>query len=473
MKFSYLLAVVSNRIIALFAVLALSHIMDGHVFGSYTLMAINALLIHTLIGNWLAMAATQAIATDADGGLDHSAKFARILKVFACIVIFECLIAALITVFCVITDIGVGFSEIAATLAFALAMLAFDTVTAAKNALGDDANYLRFNLVRNFSGNILALAAAWAGGSAALVLSGQTIGIVLAFAFSASALHRWHSALALLSKTALEARHWIEMLTYGIIGTVALGLLVLVNSLIRNFVLAVDGPQIAGTYSLMSDIFYAPIVLLGTSYSLSKMRQLYQLANAAPADQILAYRQFIGSIGFLTIPYGVGGYLVAPHIAAMIAPTGMKMTAISIAGLCAAQSAVLTLVFTCVTITLTGGKKKKTLTLVISTLLCILSACVAGSMLGGHTQFASMTMFASIIAAIISVAIVGPEIFPWSSLSRTALASGAMACAVLLLIREGSLVSLVIAIAAGIAVFSASAFLLRISDWRELIPART
>jgi O-antigen/teichoic acid export membrane protein len=470
MKFSYLLAVISNRMLTLLCVLALSHILSGSEFGTYTIMAINALLIHTLAGNWLAMSTTQALATDSSQ--DHSATFARILKAAAGIVVLECGLAAVVFALHWYTSIAIGLDEIAATLAFAVAMLMFDVATAAKNALGDDRNYMRFNLLRNVGGSIFALVFAWSGGNAAMVLSGQTIGIMLAFVFSISALGRWKSGFSAWRKTKLQLRQWFQMLAFGMTGTLALGLLILVNSLIRNFVLLVDGPQMAGIYSLMGDLFNAPLVLLGTSYSLSKMRQLYQLAPAEPAKRVAVYHQFVGAIAFLTIPYGVGGYFVAPIIAKYIVPTDMVVTAATIAGLSAAQSATLTIVFTSVTILLTAGQKRKTLLLVASTVLPMLAACLGGWAIGGGTAFASATLFGSIAAALASIAILGKSVFPWYKLARMMLASVIMAGVVIVTLRTDNLLWAVVATVLGIVAFVVSAFFLKITDWRELIPAR-
>ena len=470
MKFSYLLAVISNRMLTLLCVLALSHILSGGEFGAYAIMAINALLIHTLAGNWLAMSTTQALATD--GNQDHSATFARILKAAAGIVMLECGLAAVVFALNWFTSIAIGLDEIAATLAFAIAMLMFDVATAAKNALGDDRNYMRFNFLRNLGGSIFALVFAWSGGNAAMVLTGQTIGIIAAFVFSISVLGRWKSGFSAWRRTKLQLRQWFQMLAFGMTGTLALGLLILVNSLTRNFVLLVDGPQMAGIYSLMGDLFNAPLVLLGTSYSLSKMRQLYQLAPLEPSKRIAVYRQFVGAIAFLTIPYGVGGYLVAPIIAKYIVPTDMAATAATIAGLAAAQSATLTMVSTCVTILLTAGQKRKTLLLVAGTLLPLFAACLGGWAMGGGTAFAPATLFGSIAAALASIAILGMSVFPWHKLARIMLASVIMAGVVIVTLRADNLLWAVVATVLGIVAFVVSAFFLRITDWRELIPTR-
>lgn len=468
MKFSYLLAVISNRMLTLLCVLALSHILSGSEFGTYTVMAINALLIHTLAGNWLAMSTTQALATDSSQ--DYSVTFARILKAAVGIVILECGIAAVVSALHWFTNIGIGLDEIAAILAFSVAMLMFDVATAAKNALGDDRDYMRFNLLRNVGGSIFALAFAWYGGNAAVVLLGQTIGIILAFVFSISALQRWKSGFSAWRKTKLQLRQWSQMLAFGITGTLALGLLVLVNSLIRNFVFLVDGSQMAGIYSLMSDLFIAPLVLLATSYSLSKMRYLYQLPSVETAEQITVYRQFIGAIIFFTIPYGVAGFLVAPIIATHIAPTDMAATASAIAGLIAAQSATLTIVFTCITILLTSGQKRKTWLLVAATLFSMLVACISGRAMGGGTSFALATLFGSVAAAMAAVAIVGIQVFPWYKLARIALASSIMASVMLITLNGSSPLSAIIGIITGIIAFFVSAHFLKITDWRELVP---
>ncbi len=470
MKFSYLLAVIANRMLTLLCVLALSHILSGSQFGTYTIMAINALLVHTLAGNWLAMSTTQALATD--HSQDHSATFARILKAAVFIIALECGVAIIVSGLQSFTSIKIGLDQIAATLAFAVAMLVFDVATAAKNALGDDKDYMRFNLLRNVAGSTLALVFAWNGGDAAMVLSGQTIGIIIAFVFSISALRRWKSGFAAWNKTKLQLRQLVQMLAFGMTGTLALGLLILVNSLVRNFVLLTEGAEIAGVYSLTGDLFIAPLVLLGTSYSLSKMRQLYQLPGEELAKQTATYRQFIGAIFFYTIPYGVGGFFIAPIIATYIVSKDMAETATAIAGLMAAQSAILTIVLTCITILLTAGQKRKTVLLVAATQLSMLLACIAGRVMGGGASFALATLFGSLAAAMAAIAIIGIQMFPWHTLARITLASTIMAGVVVLTLSGDSAPWAAIATILGIAVFFISAHFLKITDWRELIPER-
>ena len=70
------------------------------------------------------------------------------------------------------------------------------------------------------------------------------------------------------------------MLKFGFAGTLALGLFVLVNGIVRNGILVSSGQSAAGIFSLVSDLFFAPMTLFGTAYSLSKMRSMYQLQSA-------------------------------------------------------------------------------------------------------------------------------------------------------------------------------------------------
>jgi O-antigen/teichoic acid export membrane protein len=470
LKIAYLLAVISNRIISLVALLVLSHILEARAFGSYALMITNALLIHTLVGSWLAMATTRLLA--AHGLKGSQAQKRQIVIAAGYVIIFECLIAFLIAGVHAATGWDVGYAELLAILSLAIGMLLFDIITAANNAVGDDTDYLRFNMARNVATSLICITAAIAGASIPLVILGHTMGIIIAFATTPRAMRSWREAVTGARRAALQKGQLSDLLIFGVTGTLALGLFVLVNGLIRNFVLATDGAAIAGIYSLISDLFYAPMVLLGTAYSLSKMRELYQSVSAQKAEQLVLHRQFVATICFLIIPYSVGGFLVAPAIAALITPDASAAFAHSIAGQSAAQSGALTMVATCVTILLTSGQKRRTVAVVTATVLCMFIACVAGWALGGELHYASTTLVGSIAACVIAILALGFDAIPWKNLFRIALASAPMWIVVTLLLRSESIAYLVLAVIGGLFTYAAFSLLLGNKEWQELVPAR-
>ena len=64
------------------------------------------------------------------------------------------------------------------------------------------------------------------------------------------------------------------------------------------------------------------------------------------------------------------------------------------------------------------------------------------------------------------------SVFPWHKLARIMLASVIMAGVVIVTLRADNLLWAVVATVLGIVAFVVSAFFLRITDWRELIPTR-
>ena len=432
MKLSYLLAVSANRLVGLILLLALSHILSGSEFGSYLIMAINTLLIHTLAGNWLAMAAVQSLATTGQAS-DQPAILAKILKVGGCMVILQCAFAALMLTLSATTDIGIGVDHILATLSFSLALLAFDVATSAKNALGDDGNYLRFSLIRNVSGAVLSLIFASFTGDAVITLSGQVLGIVLAFAVSAPALQRWRLGVAALQSTALYRRDWLKMLAFGITGTLALGFIVLINSLIRNSALLAYGPEAAGVYGLVTDLLTAPLALLGTSYSLSKMRQLYQLGYVSEAERLKRHRRFFAATGLFTIPYATGGLIFAPALVTLVTPNTMHPLAGEIATYISLQSAFYALIAAAVTLLLTSGNKRLT---VVAVTICVLFAtCSSLAVIyrTGEYELAIWNLVGIGSALLICFLLVGIKSIPWADFVISMILSIMSAVIILLL----------------------------------------
>lgn len=468
MKFPYLLAVSSSRIVTLMVMLALSHILAGSEFGRYSVLAINALLVHSLTGNWLAMAATQALATSKKESIE--ATLVKIMKIAVCIMLVQCGLAIFVIILNFVIDTGFGLNEVLAIFSFVLAMLLFDIATAANNALGDDGHYLRFNIFRNVGGGLLSLFFAWLSSNGLVAIAGQTLGIMLAFALSPMALLKWRHVISQFPRTKLQREDWISMSSFGVTGSLALGLLVFVNSLIRNFVFWTHGAKVAGTFSLISDFFYAPLVLLGTSFSLSKMRELYQLHRSPQPERLAHYRQFNGAIGFLVIPYAIGGFWTAPWVASLLVPLELRQVATAIAGISAVQAAVLTIISTVVTILLTAGLKRKVMATATLTIICIAISCVVGSALHTPQQFAAATLVGSFVAAVISMFILGPKAFPWTGYAKTLIASVAMVVVVIPILSIDSMFAPPLAIAGGVLVFSLFTFILRISLWRDFIP---
>jgi O-antigen/teichoic acid export membrane protein len=469
-KIAYLLAVISNRIVSLLALLLLSYILDQTAFGSYALMMINALLLHSLAGSWLSMATTRQLA--ALGVKDQTTSKSRAVVAAAYIILFEVALALLLILLHAFTGLGIAFEHVIAVLSLAIGLLLFDVAAAANNALGQDREYLRSNIVRNVGGNLFSLLAALIGAAAPIIIAGQTAGILLALAASKSTWNHWKSAIAQARQSGFRTTYLSEMFLFGIAGTLALGLLVFINGLIRNFVLLTDGAAVSGVFALTSDLFNAPLVLLGTAYSLSKMRELYQSAGLPQPEQIRLHRQFIATICFMTIPYAVGGYFAAPAIANLILPEESLALGRAIAGLSAAQSAALTIVSTSATILLTSGKKRKTVAVVLLTLLCLFISCMAAWSLGGGVYYAWATFGGSLVACLISIIAIGFESIPWKNLRSIVLGTVPMGCAVGLLPQSDHPFWPLLIVGVGVSVYAATNFLLGNKEWRELVPTK-
>lgn len=469
MKLAYLLTVILNRIVGLLSLLILSHTINGELFGSYSLLYLNALLIQTIFGSWLAMATTWSLSTNTVS--NHSFEIYRIKLIASYIITFECVIYIIYVIIMFFLDLKIDFEQATSLLFFVIVTLIFDIFIATKNALGDDAEFLKISLIRNIVGNALATIIGLLGGNASLIMFGQTLGIALCIIISVKT-KSLYKLMFKNQKNKFSIHYFLTMLRFGFTGSLALGTTVLVNNLIRNSVLISNGKADAGVYSLIGDLFIAPLILFGSSYSLSKMRYLYQAQHFDVADKLNAYKQFFATIIFISAPYAVGGFFLAPSITKFIVPSSMQSLAVMIAGPLVIQSAALTVTMTSITLLLTSGRKKRTLFLVSSTLSIFLTAGVLGNIFKEYGIMAWFMAVASAIALIVSIFAIGLKAIPWKSLMKSTVAASVMGIVIVYATVNTSLTSVAFSLFAGISTYAFVAVILRPIEWDELLPTR-
>ncbi len=475
MRWSYLIAVVANRGIALLGILALSHLMTASEFGIYSLIAVNALMASTLAGTWIATSATRLMATEAAGRRNF--LLGRIGGVVGVMLGLQLALAATAALGLLVFGRAQDVNLVAATLLWAMATIIYDVTLAAKNGLSADSSYMVVSITRNTGAMLLCVAAALVGAPVFWVAMGQVAGIALALLSSSKATELVRAALRkapdpLGSGAPSSGISLQEMLRFGWTGTLALSLLVLINSIARNAIAHWMGEGAAGTYALVSDLLFAPITLLATSYSLSRMASLYKLADAPAEDRSREHRQFIAVIGWLVIPYGVAGYLAAADLVAIFLPAHMRADAISVAPWSMVQAALISMIFAHTTLMLTAQRKRHVWQVAIAALIAFSVASLVAVRSGDLLLFAMAMAGAAIVSLCVSTARMGMDAAPVASLMKSGVAAVGMAAAMIVPLPLDGIVGTAIRLFLGLMIYVAISGVLKPIKLSEILPRR-
>lgn len=309
MNYIYFVAVIGNRLVALACVLALSYLLPSHGFGVYAVAAANALVIQILLASWLSSSANRLLAQSDD---DPRVTLSTIA-------------IGMVGVGSVLALVALGYAlmpfmeaaplQVALVLAWSASLMVYDVTLAGKNALGRAGSYASLAIVRNVLAlaTSVALVAAGYGPTGAIV--GQLIGNVLPVVLLPASRRIWGQVEAV----AISLPTLRDCLSFGTAGTFALGQYMLVNAASRNLVALTIGEAAAGQWALALDIFYGPLALVGTAYTLSNMRDLYAGHGQTPkAARRAEMGKFIVVNLYFAIPYAVGGALLAPALAGLL-----------------------------------------------------------------------------------------------------------------------------------------------------------
>lgn len=464
MNFSYLFAVVANRAVGLIYLLALSYLVSIAEFGNYSLIATNALLAETIFGVWLVTAATRQLALRT--GEVHTEDLAFITKIAGWIILAELLLLFLAIGFAYVTT----NSDIIPILIFvglwSIGNLLFDIVLAAQNALGHSSGYLSISLSRIIIGAILSLMLVQFGFGAFGAATGQILGIVIATGTSKAFWTLWRPVIGLLGSTKVSLSAVKDMLQFGFVGALVLGIYILIQGIIRNGILLTLDKSAFGIFALVSDLSFAPITLITTAYSLSKMRKLYQLQRSSSEEVVTEHSLYIATNFFLILPFGAAGFILAPDAVAMFLSEKVVERAVPVASYLVLHSSLLGLLFSHMTLLLTIGQKRKVVLGTFITLVTYALTSVAGYHFGNLVAIAQFSIIAAIISVLITGRLLIPGSIPLKSLIRSTL--GAIIMVVTILLANNHLHFLLTSLIA-ILIYLFSAFVLKPIPFREFL----
>ncbi|MEQ1710231.1 MAG: hypothetical protein ABL908_02395 [Hyphomicrobium sp.] len=330
MGFNYFVAVAANRLMLFVLVLALSYLLDPAQFGVYSLAAANALTVQIVAGSWISSAAYKFLTTEDEQRLrDIGATM-----LWFVIVAVAAILASFLALYFLLGH-SPNHVLFGMTAAWSVMLLFYDVSLASLNARGKSGIYTSISLTRSVMVTILSLALVMAGLGVGGAILGQIIGTVLPFLFRRDLL----LSLASLRPRLVSSTRPMAMVLFGFVGAQALGHYMLIHGVARNVVFSELGAASTGAYSLTIDLFYAPLALVGTAYSLAQMRALNQTA-ADPAKTGLK-QKISDHVQFnlaLVLPYALAGPLLAPDLVAFVAAPAIKAEMMAIAGAATVQA---------------------------------------------------------------------------------------------------------------------------------------
>jgi O-antigen/teichoic acid export membrane protein len=284
-------------------------------FGRYALALSVAVVINTVLFEWLRLSTTRfhseraheadpTIRTTLDGGY---------------VVTAVGLASAAVLAWATGIDLGLPDALLAATAACGLTLGLFDYGTALARARFLDRIYAALVLVRGLASFVLAAGAAWLTGDPALVLAGSSVASIAALVLVRRHLARSGPGGALRRDLLLTfARYAVPLVAASAIYQ----LLPVVN---RAILASRGGFAEAGYFSLASEIGMRLFQNLGSALDLA----LFQIA--VRADELHgrdeAERQISRNIGFVTAilwPASVGLWLVLPSFEAVFVPPAFR-----------------------------------------------------------------------------------------------------------------------------------------------------
>ena len=352
----YLLGVFANRIISVANVMMLTYLLLPADFGAFSLAITNVLMTQIIAGWWITSAAYKYL-TDTDEGRVDQYISSIALSGVAMVPI------AMIAVFVVAVEFsGASTAQGLIMSLWVFALIFSDLTLAANNALGMSREYATLAMARNALAVAASLILVLLGMRGLGAMMGQMIGVLVPLFFVTSATRFWLRARPSLASSAMI----YEMAKFGIAGAASLGLYMLTQGFARNVIETKLGIAAAGQFALAIDLFNAPLILVGSAFSLSRMRSLYQLGAEQDVLQSKEEASHFFEICLLfSMPYALAGAVVAPALALLVIGPNMALGVASIAAAATMQAGMIPILAGLVTIMLVFDQRKRVVAVVV------------------------------------------------------------------------------------------------------------
>jgi O-antigen/teichoic acid export membrane protein len=389
MAIYYFLAMSAARMSTFLALIVFSRLFTPLELGGFVLVSNNALTIEILLGSWVSTSAYRFMASTSDE------ERRTALSNLAASVLFT--VPAIPAVMLTVTKLGLtpldaGQSWMASILAICL--LAFDVTLAAKNGLRLASEYARMSIIRNIGSFGLSLLAILSGFGLTGALLGQIAGIVLSLA-SRTSVALWSEVrLSQISITKIS-----DYVRYGAVGGLVFGFYMLMHSVSRNIVALATDEASAGAFAVTFDVFFGPLALIGSSFSLTHMAQMNSAGREEGGEKLQsATANFLDQIVFFLAPYLIGGLILSPDLAKLPFGANLRDVAAALAPYAMVHAVCITL-FSAMAVSLLAGNHRG---LLLRAIIATLGANAAAMLAAGGTK--NLQVFAGVSTVVMAVA---------------------------------------------------------------------
>jgi O-antigen/teichoic acid export membrane protein len=398
MIFLYLLSSIANRAVTLVGIIVISYLLPADEFGRYALGAANALLLQLLFGSWLSSSANRIVATTGELRTDLISTSALATT---CLTLGATLIASANAL---LPTPPTDPTFFALVLGWALALIIYDVTLNVLNALARSRAYAALSLCRNMLALTAASGGALLGWGAEGALAGQMAGTILPLLLVPAARQSW-ARVRIGSASALLLR---RKLALGIGGTLFLSLYVALSFSGRNMVGLFFGKAAVGHWALATDVFYGPVAVLGSSWALAAVPELYRHRHRrdAPAFRAQSTR-FLEMMLYVAVPYAAAGMLLGAPLSLLIFEPEGRADVAMLAPWAAVQSAAILMLYVLAAILMVYERFKLLAVMVVgTTVVNALAIGAAGRIGAGNVQAAMMaSAVETLAAAVVALAI--------------------------------------------------------------------
>ncbi len=297
----YFFALLGARILTFAASILFARLLSPADFGDFILANSNALLCSMLGSYWLSTVALRFIP------LREGAEAGALVSTFLAGMLLSTLVAIIVALVGVLTG-AMPIKMIVWPIFAALIplLIASDLTAAYFNGAHDARSYGRLVLSRSIVGLFASSTLIFFGFGAFGALAGQFIGLCAGLIAPAVIAvwkpARWRDVSGELLR---------RIFAFGAVGSLVYSLYIIIQVENRNFIAAHFGDADAGRFALVFDTYYAPIGMIVSAVSLDRVATLYRDALTGEDQFGAQIGSFIAATLFFSLPYAVGGYLLA------------------------------------------------------------------------------------------------------------------------------------------------------------------
>jgi O-antigen/teichoic acid export membrane protein len=334
MTLVYFIALLGSRVLSFVAAILFARLMPASDFGDYVLANNNTLLWSMLSSYWLTTSAFRFMA------MKSGREAATVLSTLLVGLTYSLIAAGVLAAVCIGASISpLRPSLIPTSLLMLVLIMATDVTGACFTASQSAGAYLSFNLRRAIVGFLASLVLILGGFGVVGAMLGQIVGCAAGLS-QRSVVALWRPARWGDADRALLRRVFI----YGSIGSLAFSFYMMIHVINRDFVALHLGSASTGRFALVFDTFYAPIGLICSAMSLGRMASMHAGAQASHASGLQQIGAYLERSLLFALPYAVGGWMLAPRLAALAFGKEIGDEVETYASLAAVHGAVMTLI---------------------------------------------------------------------------------------------------------------------------------